>query len=507
VHIDQAKVDFMLLFFIFYFFVLWSPPLMLGVSGQDWGSLVPLTKDAYTYYADILMDSTIYRMIIDTSTANLAMVVDENTFSAITNASTKNCISLSVDTTAANFTHGSQLHSCYILEKKISLVQNTGYMNSSFSALMATKVAAENDILHQWAQYGSGILGMAYHTAGVSEENGYASYFRSILGNTSMFALDLNPRQSSLELGGASNPSYGALQWYQNTNEAPQVHQFMMANLSMCGTLLYSNWSSSWPAIVDSSASCLTLPAEFYTVFDTWLNVSHVTDENIDALPPIMFSVSGSDTQLYIRLSDLVVDANAIRDELGAPTLASGKRICVLQHGEIYLGNGYYSRPVPSITIGNLALQSLYFAANFDNNSVAFASKGSVPSDDLIEAVGTCSVTPQCIGLQGYHRWTNVCLQADCKSYFFMDRDEETQECVWRNGAFGVGLFTVLMVILIEIFVYFVSLYTGHKMTQQPLHPVFEYIGEKLTAVADYIVHKLEWIEPLPPDDEGIEDQ
>ena len=78
------------------------------------------------------------------------------------------------------------------------------------------------------------------------------------------------------------------------------------------------------------------------------------------------------------------------------------------------------------------------------------------------------------------------------KDYFFVDRDPDTMECVWRSGTLGLGILAVMVIVLAEAVTFFVRAYTGAEITGQPIHPLLYSVGQQLATVVDYVVDKME---------------
>jgi len=289
--------------------------------------------------------------------------------------------------------------------------------------------------------------------------------------------------------------------WQRQPVANPSAHEAMVDDMTMCGIELYSNWTSSWPVLFDSSASCLSLPVEVYEVFVTWLDASSLVNYDNDGVliaPTLTFNLAGNATKLRIRLSDLLVDEGAIGDETAPPALPDGSRLCVLNSGSHVQYNDARNYGWPAIVVGSMAMQSLYFVADFDTQRLGLASKGNFPSDSDVLSNGGCAVVATCTGQEKWDRTTNKCMAPPCKDYFFVDRDEDTMECVWRSGAMGVGLFAVIAVLLAETTTYFVRGFTGSKITGNRVDPLTYHAGKVLSRLVDQAVVYLEMVE-VPP--------
>ena len=483
---------------------------------------LPVDLHNYTYYVDLyLMNAStvpatnlMRRSIIDLSTVYTVLVVDDSTFDNFEQGRTATCVHVSVDTTGASFTTRPTSDAddnddlgCKSINASISMTATPTALIATYPTVLSTQVEAVNPELHTFEQFSQGLLGMAYsgnYALTQSDDYNdstvaYNSFFRKALSETGSqrFGLDLRDDddsvESSLEMGGYDNVNHN-LQWYQQPTADPANHEVLADDLSLCGVSLYSNWSTTWPVLFDTSASCVTLPVEVYDVFNTWLDPSALdTDEKIDHAPPLSFTLSGLSDPLYIRLSDLLVDDGVIgTHETAPPPLPNGKRFCVVRSLEAVQQQSARQYTWPRIIFGNMALRSLYFAADFDTQSVGLAFKGNVPTETQVAAAGGCAVKATCMGAETYDKYTNTCVAPPCKDYFFVDRDPDTMECVWRSGTLGLGILAVMVIVLAEAVTFFVRTYTGAEITGQPIHPLLYSVGQQLATVVDYVVDKME---------------
>jgi hypothetical protein len=252
----------------------------------------------------------------------------------------------------------------------------------------------------------------------------------------------------------------------------------MLNDLSFCGINMLANISRTYPVLVDTGSSCLTLPAELYDHFTAWLDNNTVIMAP-ELLPAFSFKLVGNDghmsEELFIPLSTLLVSVGSIDKEAGAPYIVlqeniNGvsvdlkKRICVLKGAEI----GHpYSYPAPLIVFGALTLQSLYFAADFETFAMGLANKLS-PTDTAYyqENRQYCTAAVQCTGGQSFVPAKNFCKPPRCDQYFFSEVDPATQTCVASASPFYFGLIFLAVIILMEVISFFVSQYSGYLLSQ-----------------------------------------
>lgn len=342
-----------------------------------------------------------------------------------------------------------------------------------------------NPYLHQWLN-GSGAMGLSYCTL-----SGNCPYtpFQELLGASTedsvvnqTFGLDFrNPNSnississniSSIQLGGAKPEFNESLNWLsQPTPSTVVYHQFFLKDLQFCGTALLANISRNWPVLIDTGSSCLTLPEEIYDHIAGWFgNDTEVS--SLQQLPALRFqmnlAVGMAAQDLFIPLATLIVNANAIVSEEGAPfvkVLGSSERlrVCVLKGSAI--GNPY-NYPAPTIVFGSLVLQSMYFAADFTTASVGLTNKLSADetlfySDD---SNPSCAAPRQCVGDQTYTPSKNACKEPNCKEYFFMDLDAVEHKCIYRSTPYYFGIIFISIIAAAEVASYFLTQYTAYGL-------------------------------------------
>ena len=505
------------------FLIFLSCILLVVVKSQK--DFIPLKQLDFNWYIDVWMNNAMYSLVVDTSTTIFTLKFNDDDFDTYKNANNtetnRNCIFLSVDQGLANFTTSaftSGLPLCIIGNDTTSIstttTSTTGINITTSQSLFTgtSRFHSTNNILHSW-QLGNGLLGLNHpSTYNPSTYN----YLHTILKSYSnkIIALDFNSISSSslnsyMTLGGYDSNTYkDSLSW--QTQAISSYHAATISDLELCGNSLFGNWSSTWSLMFDTSASCLTLPLEFYDIFETWLNTAELTNANIDKAPPISFIFTGifanstdssssstgreMDRRLMkIRLSDLIVPAAAINGEPGAPTLVTGERICVLRGGSASRAHTFNP-----IIVGALPLKSLYFVADFDNATIGMANKGSFPTQQEIDTTGGCAVSKEstCIGSQNYNDETNSCTQPNCHKYFFVKLDDSSQECIWNTSAYGAGAFFIILFTLAETVAYFVGAYSGSIITGGNVDVVSFKVGQAISNVIDLmIVHIFHWVE------------
>lgn len=391
----------------------------------------------------------------------------------------------------------------------------------------------ENPKLHQWENC-TGDVGLAYNY----DNSDTITQFQEILidvtddtdGNL-IFGLDYNqePEASTIQLGGVLEDYKTAINWAEQGDNAPQYHELIIEDLEFCGVPLLKQFSNNWNVIVDSGSSCITLPDEIYDKFYAYMSNTTVVEDAF-SLPAFQFHVSnvqggGSGDTLFIPLFNLLLPVDAIDEELGAPYVtkatASGgleqQRLCVIKGPKILLtaaaSDKPYTSPPPTIIFGSLTLQSMYFAANFLNQSVGLANKLSSDAvASFTSSTSGCKAEPICEGDQHYSSHDNKCHEPNCASYFLSVLDEDSHTCKFKQSSIITGLFFVLLFATGEIVSYFVVQYSASSLLDPRRNqnhadigvgPVTKEIGRGMCKFVDFVlIYALGWV-PVPQQQAG----
>ncbi len=352
-------------------------------------------------------------------------------------------------------------------------------VNSSFS--IATKFAAANEKLHEWGASG-GDMGMAFGSA----------VFLSLLSrmghvpgasNFTYLGVDLNSESedSSMQIGTSLLPQYtDKISWARQGFNNPNYHFVMLQNMRVCNSMVSLTnpnlATNSVRFIIDTGQVCLQLPANMYSSTVAWLR------DEYDRLPSISFQVDSGTSPwyssyttiprgelLYIRLQDLLLPSDQLSDtapENGAPEVTVNgvsKRLCLLQTDSLFslVDGEAVSAASATGVLGTLALQSVYFAAEYETRRVGFASKLSSAEVDAIYDNSQCAPPVECIGQQVYDRSLNACIKPACDDYFFVYLDEASQTCLYRLDLYNAGIVILTFCILTEVLSFFVNQYSA----------------------------------------------
>jgi hypothetical protein len=150
--------------------------------------------------------------------------------------------------------------------------------------------ATDNSKVRYWNNT-QGTLGLFYHLCepGQGEAKCQTPYPSILTPNAlparynNIFVLDLNsPDRPSFMHFGSPAGGWGDMVWSETQPVTLlgrshsftfryAFHAFELFDLRMCGTDLLSNYSSHWTAMVDTGASCLSLPLEFFNMVQAWV--------------------------------------------------------------------------------------------------------------------------------------------------------------------------------------------------------------------------------------------
>jgi len=293
--------------------------------------------------------------------------------------------------------------------------------------------------------------------------------FRSSDGSDSDKYID-GLTTSTMELGDVKKEFADSIHWMYFLNNS-ELHTFFLESFHFCGSAVSGNYSMNWRVVVDTGASCLELPSEFYDTFESWFDNSTVFIDR-DELPSFSFNltVDGSD-RYYIPLGDLLVTASSIQHEKGAPYVKLANeneqmRVCVLRGSPIEVNNHFYQSP-PVITFGSLALQSLYFAGDYASHRVGLANKLSYDYRRRLDGnnhTGCLSPTV-CIEDQIFVPSDNYCRDFSCSKYFFVYSGGDSNNCQYKTNNFIGGLVFVISIAILEIISFLALQHSGRLVT------------------------------------------
>ena len=506
------------------FFILLAHLTSVSSLLQDGRVLsVNLTSYAFNYLMPVrLSDNKVRSVVLDTGNAQLTIVnyalkIDNKTTRAIAD---QPCLMLTEDYQGIQFWRSvRQSASCSGYRGPVSISSARATVNFT----VANNVTVDNPKLHPWTdpRHVAGDMGLAYVNILMGPSAPSSSAFRQILanetGNTTLysqiFGLDLRAKNDSrgvagdMQMGGTKAKYSDKLAWAQQATDNPIYHEAFLSDLSVCGVSLLGRLGSSWPMLVDTGFVCVGLPGAIYDTLLAWLNLADIP--NTKSLPALSFRVDGGggsgsgSNVMYIPLASLLLkEAYLNATVAGAPAIRVGSvpyRLCILRGDEVN------NAPAPRITLGTLALHSLYFAADFSAHRVGLASKLD-PGDELDHLYkdhDRCLKPVACIGAQTFVVETNSCRSPPCSSYFFSYLDIDSQTCQYQPNALGAGMFFVVSIAVFEVVAFFVSQFSAleilharerHSLAISKVDPVTRYVGRYMTAALDFLLLKSGWV-------------
>jgi len=290
------------------------------------------------------------------------------------------------------------------------------------------------------------------------------------------FALDLNvpPEPSFMDVNEVNsiwNSSLVKANWFgwiEGSVSSFKYYRFDMFDLEICGMSFYlahpsSSFVSHYPAMVDTGASCLGLPHDFYEMLLAYApfscDNSTLTHCTLDAgvtgqLPPLSFKLHQDGEKFYIPLENLIIDKEGenklcIYDiNMNSREMTSGDNSPFYSPWEPKDNSGF------TIAIGTRPLLSLY--AQFDvthklasgayQPQMAFANKldPSTLSDE------NCIPRAKCVGDQTFNNITNKCEEPPCSDFYFYELDVGTRTCVLSAHFTEVVIIVSVVVLLLE---------------------------------------------------------
>lgn len=493
----------------------------------------------FNFYVLLQVDSinTIepIKVIVDTGNNQLTVIQD-----VVITSPNYPCLFLTEDSSYVSFVNNASIptnlyfgngqRKCLTTASIISYPTNnfTSSINGNFTVSNALLIY--NSKLHSWNTT-NGDIGLSYNCNSIQC---YPTIFQSLLSvinntyklpeplpNSTMqyqvFGLDLNGKEgnSTMQLGKIKEEYEKNISWIPQAQNTPTYHSFFIYNLEFCGQQLFSNYSQTWPVLVDTGSVCLTLPEEAYNTLSNWLNINSVLN-SVYELPVLSFSVDGDNENIiYIPLSTLVVDEGIINSPGLSPLVVpnitisglGGMNLCVIQGKAIESGNSY-STPVPMIVFGTMVLQSVYFAAEFTSKSVGIAGKFSASNLNNMSSITTCMKPTQCIGEQLFSPETNSCSSPPCSNFYFMKIDDDTQTCQYKSTPLGFGLFFILMITILEFISYFTLQYSSYQVLESSstddtgIYSMKRYdrgtllLGRFSSSIIDWLLSRvLHWVE------------
>lgn len=246
----------------------------------------------------------------------------------------------------------------------------------------------------QQLQNVSGFFGMSYGYMAVGPNSTFAGlvykWFASnpsaprVLGFDFVRGLDTNEEgvravaahgNSTLQIGGLLPDYEQSVVWSEVSALSPPLsYTRPIFNMAMCGVSVFANYSSNWPALVDTGAVCLSLPREFYDAVMAWLparcdgsakingrclvgtSAEHASSLDTKKLPHLTFQLAETGGLVAIPIGELIVGSGAERT------------YCILpSSGSVSTTRVSMDTSRSRIVFGSLVVASMYTAVNLES--------------------------------------------------------------------------------------------------------------------------------------------
>lgn len=309
---------------------------------------------------------------------------------------------------------------------------------------------ANTALLHTFLDC-SGLIGLGYPPSdqGLSSFLSLMAPFSSEALTTPLpavvFGLDLNlaPAESVLHLGGVHDGIRESIQWSPPDTLPSEAHTFSMFHLSMCGqSLLHGN--SAVAAVVDTGASCLSLPAEIFdqvlghlpALCHPWptenatnaqsCSLAADIDPRRTRLPTLSFTMQKEGLPLHLPLSRIIRPWQRDKE--------FKQRLCMHRGLSVKFG--------AQISLGAMPLGAFYAAFNMATHQVGLANKLATSASDVM-----CVGQIACKGMQTQDA-RQSCEDPKCNQFYFYALHNESKTCVlsWTFHAVFASAFAIFVV-------------------------------------------------------------
>lgn len=259
--------------------------------------------------------------------------------------------------------------------------------------------------------------------------------------NSTKRIMMLNIRDKELVVGD-DLPPFDEFEWSEHQSipsSELRFHAFPVFHLSICEVDLFGNYSTNWPTIIDTGATCLTLPGELFDSLMVWIP-SECTGEislrkcslpkgmDPTRLPILTFSLSHHGNPVRIPLRHLVLN------ETGSPyCIVRGRNITSPRHD-----------PYNMVIFGTLVMKSFETIFDMETQRIGFRDfnvvNESPPMDEQVEDeykkynAKYCAIPDTCVGEQLFSFRFNKCQSPPCNLYYFREINLDTQTCTYTLG-------------------------------------------------------------------------
>lgn len=320
---------------------------------------------------------------------------------------------------------------------------------------------AHNVSLLSHESWADGLLGLSYNFA-------QKSSLWQLLGTHQQHSrlLALDPLRGRLDVGEVHGAYTSAVEYSESIwwRGGPQdYHYFYIYSLSLCDIDVFAalDLGAYYLGMLDTGASCLTLPPEMFDVLFRLLphndcdgSFCYVSEAAVRGLS-VTFGVSLSGERMRVPLSDLLI---AVEGD------AKGVRLCVERGSHSVDGiaqcaqndrGGDSCTSHGLVVLGAMVLRSLYTVLDFPNKRLGFANNALA---NVSESGCVVEGYVECVGEDVLNRTANVCASvvSECEEYWAWTYGEESHECVLHGWLYGV--IPLVWLAIMAAFVVFVRL-------------------------------------------------
>jgi hypothetical protein len=346
------------------------------------------------------------------------------------------------------------------------------------------------------------MLGLAYNAL-VSSASSVSPWLQllaphQLADRAPIVTLDLRPsaQPSRVLVGGIDERYRAAYQWAAPA-VVPNFHAFHVFDVTLCGQSLVANFTELMPltAVIDTGASCLTLPAELFDAAVSWLPVTCVSQPfgaekacTIAAasastqLPDLGFvmgrDAASASAPLLLSVSNLLLPAAFTPLMTGTawtpstpppppsaslfwpspspaslPTASIGgdgssRRLCMVR-GPQLLGNE--AQPsARQIVFGANAITDWQVVLAMHTAQVGIAQR----EPRAAPRVAQCNAPVRCSGQQDAYPAMRLCIDPDCARFAWWELDPVFRECRVRIDIQGALFAVAVAVMAIELFMH-----------------------------------------------------
>eukprot|EP00457_Paulinella_chromatophora_P005756 gb/GEZN01005773.1/.p1 GENE.gb/GEZN01005773.1/~~gb/GEZN01005773.1/.p1 ORF type:complete len:577 (-),score=62.74 gb/GEZN01005773.1/:24-1592(-) len=280
---------------------------------------------------------------------------------------------------------------------------------------------------------------------------------------------------SKLYLGGIPEHVRLSLQWSHAPGSAGIVSAQADSGVSLLGgSSSLSQPSGGLPAIIDTAASCLTLPMELFDAVVSWLPIwcawsiqaeiysveecavllestkFYYDQMQPEIFPTLSFQLSPQGEVLYLPLHYLLlpVSTPAVNPNIKQ---TPGKPLCLVRGRSLQSDARVY--------FGAMALSPFFVSLAMPTHQVGLANKAA-----FSPSFSQCKPKLTCMGMQVHNPDYNVCVDPPCLTFYFYSFSSVDKMCVLRPSFHVTAVFFIVLLIVVEMSMNEVYLRLQHKV-------------------------------------------